>query len=218
MKKRILFTLILCALVIAVLVVPSSLFAGEIRQFSGNNAYASFSTSTSCSQTYMSINASESKVRNPPGRPGFDAEASVLISVWNSCDNTQVYGSGFIPLGKKEFQIDRKLNSATLNTKLKVDKYQWVCDGNSYPICENHFLGQVDVSISLSWNATGGLSTSTYTDSYQSKFCKSSYSSTGSWRPAQASGSVSDGTINFTQSTSATLANSTFGQREIGCN
>jgi hypothetical protein len=138
--------------------------------------------------------------------------------VWNFCANTQVFGSGSIPVGKKEFQIDNKLSSATLNTTIKVDKYQRTCDQNSYPICETQFIGQVDVAINLNWTATGGLSTSTYTESYESKFCKYTYTFTGSHRPARASGSVSDGTITFAQSTDAQVATSTNGQREIGCN
>ena len=220
MKNRILFTLVICALAVAVFVVPSAVLAGDNWQVSGNNAYASYFTSGACSETYVSVGASDNKVRNPPGRPGSSSDASVFISVWNPCDNTQITESGFMSIGKNEFQIDKKLNAATLNTTIKADKYQWQCvaDESGYPICQQQYLGQVDVAVNLSWKATGGLSSSTYTDSYQSKFCKSTYTFTGSWRPAQASGSVSDGMTSFTQFTNAELGNSTSGQRVIGCN
>ena len=220
MKNRILSTLVTCAIVVAVLVVPSSVWAGDNSQFSGDNAYASSYTSDACSETNVSVGAFDNKVRNPPGRPGSSSEAWVWISVWNHCNETQLYEYGSIPLDKNAFRIDKKLSSATLNAMVKADKYQWQCvaDETGYPICEETYLGQVDVTVNLNWKATGGLSTSTYTDSYQSKFCKSTYTFTGSWRPAQASGVVSDGTLGFTQTDSAELGHSTSGQRVIGCN
>lgn len=199
------------ALIIALLalVLPAPAFAANVTKFSGDSADVYFSTldATGGIYTDVSVFANTSKSQNPPGAPAVQASVNLWISQYDACTFTQLLAAGgFTSLSGQEFQIDNKLNSATLNRTVNV--YDYVTGAT------------FDVTISLNWSATGPVTKGSWSSHYQTGKCKTHYRSTGSWRPAQASGAVVAGATNYTPNTAqgASLSTTKSGSLEIGCN
>jgi len=113
--------------------------------------------------------------------------ADVFIGQFNNCTGTLLFfasGSTFSPT----FQVGGKLASASLSATISV-----CCDvsGNTF-----------SVSVSMSWTATGALSHEIGSFHFQTKNFIENFHFNDDFRDASASGTVSDGTTNFTPSPS----------------
>jgi hypothetical protein len=175
------------ALIAAVFVLPVSLLAGDNYNFRGSTADAYFSStdSSGCMFTDVYIFASAERLHDPPGPPTPSATASVSIYQYDSCSGVQLmaaYGGATLP--KEDLRMATQLNSATLNTNIAVFDY---VSGNT-----------LNVSLDLNWTATGAPVNQKDHYHLRAPGFVQNVQYSGTFRPAQASGSVSDGVTNFT--------------------
>jgi len=208
--KTIIKLLAVLTLVLAAFAHPSAVDAGGGQSFSfkGPSVRASFYSGLGCVITDVFVIASEARFRDEPGPAERLSYASVTIFQYDVCTDTQLlyaYGSTS-PLSQGDFQMANKLSSAGLNTTVTLfDEVS----GNTF-----------DVSVDLTWEASGALTR--YHDVTHSRTpgCKTNSHFTGYSRPADASGTISDGTTNFTAGISswANLDLVRSGMVVIGCN
>lgn len=116
-------------------------------------------------------------------------------------------GGAFCPveLADQDFQVSTKLDSATLNATFK---------------CFDSVSGlSFNVDVDLNWAGTGGLSRGNGSNHSKTPGCTDNVHFNFTQRDAQASGSVFDGTTNFTPDPSefANLTAVKTGRVAIGC-
>ena len=182
-KKFVAFAL---ALALVVFAFPTAIQAGADvfhYSFKGQYAVAYFYSGDECSFTYANVFANDGSIKTE-GKPEVVSYASIYVSQYDYCIGTYLDAYGSAELAEEGFQIDKKLTSATLDTTIEVYDYY---SGNSFP-----------VSISISWTGSGDISSGKYHSHFQGFGYSSNYRSNGSSRDAEASGTVSGGTINFT--------------------
>jgi hypothetical protein len=186
--------------------------AGDTYRFKGNSADAYFySTDPSgCIFTNVYVFASDdaSISHDPPGPPNSfsGSVASVYIYQYDSCNDyiSLMDASCYASLADPDFQvIGRDLDSATLNTTL--DCFDYV-SGSSF-----------DVSVALVWTGTGNPVVQRSNSHFWTPGYVVNSHSTGTFRSAEASGSVSDGITNFTPNPAsyASIQNAKSGQAVI---
>jgi hypothetical protein len=150
----------------------------QVTHYRGSYADAYFSSTdpSGCVVTSVGVYAF-SDTGSGPG-------ADLWIYAFDNCNNNLMFaGYGFTSLATGDFQTTRT-DSAQLNTTIPL--YDYVS-------------GQtVRRSVSLTWSATGQASRSSGNYRYQSPGFTSVSQYSGTFAPAQASGSVSDGTTNYT--------------------
>ena len=122
-----------------------------------------------------------------PGPPDPFSAAFVVISQYNFCTETQLLDAGgfALSLGDGDFQARNDLTSATLTTTVNV-----------YDSVSDSFF---DVFVDLAWTGTGPLDRFHGKGHYQDPpgcITYEHFNSTS--RSTEVSGSVSDGTTNFT--------------------
>jgi len=205
MKIRFLLALVL-TLTIASMALAQTVLAGDIFHFRGENAYASFYSSSpdGCISTYVGVSAGEDVGQSPPGPSSPQSFAAIYIDQFDYCTSTGlISASGYTDA--PAFQMDNFLTSATLNATINVFDY----------VSNTWFA----VAVDMDWTGTGDLNRGNSHSHYQSPDCTFNYQSNGTWRSAEASGSVSMDTTNFTPNPSqyADLSSSKSGQVSIGC-
>jgi hypothetical protein len=209
MKSKLLIITVLCAVMVAVFLLPAPVQAGSISKFRGDSADASFFTvdKTGCIYTDAFVFATEGKQQSPPGSPGTQRWADIYIYSYDTCSGEQLVAAfGSTGLGSGDFQIDNKLTAGSLNTTVNV--YDYV-SGTSY-----------DVQVNLNWIGSGDLNRGRSSSSNQSGQCRYSYRWNGTWRYAEATGSISDGKTNYASGLSGygNLQSVRSGDMVIGCN
>jgi len=177
-------------------------------QFRGRSADAFFSSTdpSGCIFTDVGVFASEGVLHSQPGPAGAATFISLFISQYNVCTEEQLFAADGVSLADPDFQVDKKLNSATLNTMVNV---QDALTGNTF-----------DVDINLAWTATDPATRQRENSHFGSPGCKLHVRFNGTSRPAEASGSVSNGVTNFALSPSivASISSTRTGAVVIGCN
>ena len=201
--------LLLVSIALAVLVLPTIVWAGDIFKFRGETADAFFfSVDSGGIETFVSVFASEGVSQSPPGRPGTSSE--VFVSIFQFDPNAQVAlldAFGFATLDDSAFSTSGNLESASLTTTVEVFDF---VSGTSFP-----------VSIALDWDGTGDLELGNSHSNFGSPGCRFISRFQGSFRSAEATGSVSDGATDFTQgnpSEFASISSVKQGSLTIGCN
>jgi hypothetical protein len=115
--------------------------------------------------------------------------AQVNISQYDSCSGTQLMAAfGSSPLTGDSLQVDKKLSSATLNATVQVFDY---ISGNTF-----------NEDIALNWTAAGDPVSEKDHFQFRAAGYIANYRFSGTFRPAQASGNMSDGVTNFSPSPS----------------
>jgi hypothetical protein len=169
--------------------------------FKGQFAEAIFSTfdETGCIETFAYVAAQEGKVK-VDGGPAVDSFALVNLIQFNHCEGEFLLDAlGFGTQAPDEFIIDKKLNQATLTTTIVVFEF---VTGTTFP-----------VDVNVAWTGVG--ETSTVKDHFQIKepgFKLNSHFM-GTFRQAQASGTVTGMGINFTP---APAIFAQMGNQEVG--
>jgi hypothetical protein len=153
--------------------------------FKGQAASAFFVSvdPSGCIDTAVSVNAQDEATK-VDGQPGVTSVAFLFISVFDNCTQTSlVSAAGSAALAPDDL-IVQKLDSATLDTSIEVDDF---ASGTTFT-----------VDVSLNWTGVGdqfrGKTHSHFTSPgfrVNSRFDATS-------RGATASGTVSDGTTNYT--------------------
>jgi hypothetical protein len=184
--KRLL--LILALALSALVATPASAAGAETLHFSfkGQTADAFFSSvdPSGCVFTEVGVFAVDGRVKET-GHPAVSSEAFIFISQFDACTDTLLLAAdGSATLAPGEFQIDQQLTTASLNTTIEVFDF---VSGTSFP-----------VDVSVSWTGVGA--TFRIKDHFQIKTPGFKVNSRfdGTFREATASGTVSDGTTNFT--------------------
>jgi len=204
MNKRLFIALVL-ALTLVALAVTSTL-AGDIIRFSGRFAEAFFFSTDGCIAVFVGVFANDGTFQAPPGPGSSSSGASIFISQFDCNTGASFDAFGFAPLADPDFQVFGRLNSARLNTTIPV----FVLD-SSVPVA--------NVDIDLTWTGTDGLSRGNSHTHFSSPNCTINSRFNGTFRSAEASGSVSIGARNFTPNPSefAMLSSTRNGTVEIGC-
>jgi len=155
-----------------------------VFRFHGMAAQADFDNVSpdGCIDTFVFVDGSQNTVNKQTV-----SSADVFIGQFDLCTNTQLLaasGTTFNPT----FQIDRKLLSASLNTTISVfDKVS----GKTF-----------NVSVSVAWTSTSAIVHEISTFHFHTKGFTENGHFNADFRDANASGTVSDGTTNFTPSPS----------------
>jgi hypothetical protein len=170
------------------------------------SAYFSSRDPSGCIATDVRVSAGDNTARNGPGPGSPSSRVVVSINQYNLCTHTYLLSAfGFAPLADTDFQASGNLDSATLNATVNV--YDSV-SGSSF-----------DVFVDLTWTGISSLHRSIFNDKREFGNCYEIRHINASWRFALASGTVSDGTTNFTPEPAeeAEIFSSKQGKISIGC-
>jgi hypothetical protein len=201
MKQRV---FIVVVLLLSFAAAPSITRAGQSVRFRGASAFAVFSSTEGCVTTDVIISASKGKSGTAPAKPETLASAFLTIFRQNTCTfETLLDISGDVQLGEKAFT-----GSANLaRLRATIDVYERV---------SNTFF---DMVVEMNWSGSGPLTRNKGHFHDKSGACLVNSHFNGTQRPAVASGSISDGTTNFSvgQSTSAMLFTDSVVEMSIDC-
>ena len=187
----------------------SSVSALEIFKFRGESVSAFFTNTDGCIETSVFVAATKGVSQDSPGPGSPVAQVALFISQFDFCSGTLlVSAESLSSVPGADFQVSQKLEQATLNTTVTVMNF-----ASDPP-------ASFDVFIDLTWAGIGPLSR----QSNNSHFitppgCVINNRFHGTSRTAEASGSVSDGTMNYTPQpfTEAFITSANSGTLIIGC-
>ena len=205
MIKRKVISIFLVLLLAGFLQTDNAL-AGNVLKFKGKSAEAFFFSEADCVGTFVFVFANKGQSQSPPGPWTRGTVADVFIDQFDFCNETlllSAFGSALVD--DSAFQINRDISSATLSATINVWDF----------VSETSF----DVVVNMAWTGTGDLSRENSHSHFSSPGCRFNGRFKGSFRPGEASGSVSDGGTNFTPdpTSSAFLTSTSNGSIEIGC-
>jgi hypothetical protein len=186
MRTRLL-AIVSLAFVLMALALPARAAPAETLHFSfqGQTADAFFSSTEGCVVTDVGVFAVDGRVKTGPGRPAVESTASVFISQFDFCTQTQLLAAdGFAVLAPGEFQIAADLTSATLTATIEVFDF---VSGTSFP-----------VDVNVSWSGSGDTFREKQHFHFTAPGFKANFRMDGTFREATAAGTVTDGTTNFT--------------------
>lgn len=195
------------ALIVATFSQSIDASAADVFKFRGHSASAFFSSidPSGCINTGGSVFAFEDISHSPPG-PG-SSSAALLIDIFQHdfCTDTPLLSaSGSAELA--DFQVAGNLDSATVRATV--------------PMFDSVSGTAFAVTVDLTWTSTSSLGhqSSQYKQNFQG--CHVNLKNNSAFRYAEASGTVSDGTTNFTPlpSTQGTIFLAKGGEISHGCN
>ena len=193
---------------LATLMQSSSVSAVENFKFRGESANAFFIHTDGCIETQVFVATTEGVSQTSPGPGSPVSQVILFISQVDICaDQRLASAEGVSTVPEADFQVDKKLAQATLNTTVTVTDF-----ATDPP-------ATYDVSIDLTWTATGPLIRDNNNFHFPSRHCNIQNRLHGTSRTAEASGSVSDGTANLITgpSTQAFIMSANNGVLIIGC-
>ena len=155
-----------------------------VFKFHGLSAQANFDSLSpdGCIDTFVFVDGSQNTVNKQTF-----SSADVFIGQFDLCTNTQLLAaSGFTP--NPTFQIDKKLLSASLSATISVFDF---VSGNTF-----------NVSVSVAWTSTSAIGHEHSSFHFHTKAFTENGHFNADFRDANASGTVSNGTTNFTPSPS----------------
>ena len=176
--------------------------AGENFHFRGKTVDASFTTTSGggCIVTSVYVFATEGRLQSPPGPGNPQTYAYVGVTRVNVCTSTPLLSAyGSTTLTDQQLQFSGRLESAALNMVV--------------PAFDSVLMTPVNVSVNLTWTGTGPLNHGNSHSHFQGLGFIINSRSSGFFRPAVASGNVSDGITNFTTEPSI---NATIAQTQNG--
>ena len=200
--------LVIFALAVVLLSPASNVLAAEVYKFSGYSASAYFyaTDSTGCIVTGGTVFVFENISHSPQG-PGTSSE-DVLIDFfqYDQCTNTTLLSaSNSAPAENVDFHVDGDLDSATLTAIV--------------PMFDNVTGTAFDFTVNLSWTGTSARDhqSSHYKVNFQG--CHVNLKNDSSFRYAEAAGTITDGTTNFTPlpSSQGTIFLAKGGEISHGC-
>ena len=196
------------ALVVAMFSPSGNVAAADVYKFKGNSASAYFSSTdpSGCIVTGGTVFVFETISHSPHG-PG-SSETDVLIDFfkYDQCTDTSLMSaSNSAPAEIIEFDVAGNLDSVSLLATV--------------PMFDNVTNTAFNLMVDLTW--TGTSSIGHQNSQYKVKFqgCHYNLKNNSAFRYAEASGTVSDGTTNFTPSPSeqATIFLAKGGEISHGC-
>ena len=204
--KSILNLLTVFALVLVMFSRPTGVSATDISHFRGRSVDANFfsTDSSGCISTGVNLFAGDLVSDTPPNQAS--PRIVIVISQYDRCTNTQLLAASTnAPLSKKDLQIAGTLNSATLQTTVSVFD----------EVSNTSF----NVTVDLTWTGTSSVEhqTTHFNDRFED--CHFVIRSNSAFRFAEASGTVTDGTENFTPEPSIEghIGSTNLGSVSHGC-
>ena len=198
------------ALLLATFGQPSTASAGDVSTFKWGSVTAYFPFTSidpsGCLITSATVGGVEERLHTPPGKASTSGLVYVQVSLFNLCTDTRVLNAfGSAPLPTSDLKITGNLSSVTLTTTVNV-----------FDQISGTFF---DVFIDLTWRGTGEIIRDRTHDVFNFEGCHFNIRDDLASRSAQASGTISDGTINFTPepSISATIFAWQGGEVSHGC-
>ena len=186
----------------------SSVSAMEMFKFRGESVSAFFTNTDGCIETSVFVAATEGVSQSQPGPGSPVTEVALFILQYDLCTDTRLVSAEAVTsVPEADFQVSKKLEQATLNTTVTVT------DLAADP------PASFDVFIDLTWMATGPLSRQNNNANFNDHGCNIHNRIHGISRAAEASGSLSDGTMNYTTqpSVEASILSSNNGVVILGC-
>jgi hypothetical protein len=187
----------------------SSVSALEFFKFRGESVSAFFTNTDGCIETSVFVAAAKGVSQNSPEPGSPVSQVGIFISQFDSCTSTLlVSAEGLSSVPEADFQVSQKLEQATLNTTVTVTNF-----ASDPP-------ASFDVFIDLAWTGIGPLSRQSNNSHFMTPpGCVINNRFHGTSRTAEASGSVSDGTMNYTPQSSveAFIMSANRGTLIIGC-
>jgi hypothetical protein len=204
MRTRLLLVVTL-AMVLLTLALPARAAGAETLHLSFNGHFADatfFSTDPSgCVSTEVFLLVTDGRSRTGTGQPEVASTALIIVSQADLCTQTELIAAdGTAVLAPGQFQIDSLLTAASLTATIEVFDF---VSGASFP-----------VEVNVSWTGGSGLTSArTHTRETFPGF-KLNLREDRTFRHATATGTVSDGTTNFTPepATDAELASARSGE------
>jgi hypothetical protein len=185
--KRLVFAI---ALLLSMLLttLPASAAGAQTRHvsFKGQFATAVFDTvdSSGCIETFVTIIAEDRRIKQV-GPLEATLRATIDVLQIDRCSGRLLLSAfGLATLKPEQFHIDKQFNAATLTVTIEVTD---VVSGNTFP-----------VDVGVSWTGSGDIVRDKNHDHLNEPGFKLNTHFTGASRNATASGTVSDGTTNFT--------------------
>ena len=200
--------LIVFVLAVAMFSQHASASAVSMFKFKGLGANASFESldPSGCILTRVDLFTAEAMIQSPPGRKAPFSSMNLFLSQYDVCTDTPLLAAeGVKDLAEPDLQISSKLAGATLNTTITMlDSLT----GNTF-----------DLSVDLSWTGIGPLRREHSGFHFGDRECRINSRFKGTFRGAEAFGTVSDGVTNFTPefSIAADLISSNSRDMTIGC-
>lgn len=164
--------------------VPARAKSGEVEQyrFRGRVANAFFSSTDAegCVETFGMLQAVDGRVVLAPENTTVDSLVSIFVEQYDYCEETEVtFVAGEAALPASAFQIDKRLQRATLNA--------------SFEVFDLHSETAVPVEIHTTWTGTGDPYRIKERFVYRSPTFRSNSRSDGTFRAANLSGTISIG-------------------------
>lgn len=204
--KSIIKLLVAFALVLTAFSQPTDASAADVVHFKGRGVDAVFSSndSSGCISTYVSMFAGNLLSDTLQGKDSLGIV--IVISQYDRCTYTQLLAASTIaPLSKTDLKIAGNLNSATLHATVSV--------------FDEVSATSFDVTVDLTWTGTSSMQRENFHYNYRFGDCHSVHRSIGAFRFAETSGTVTDGTTNFTPEPSVEghIASTNLGSVSHGC-
>jgi hypothetical protein len=190
MKRRLLvhaFVLFLGALI-----APTVIQAGDIWHNSGKNAFAYFyapdpTDGSGCVFVGAWVDANIGRSQSPPGRGSLDGVVNINFIQYDGCNSVYlIWAAGW------EYLTGQELTVSGSSARLIKDVQVW--DDVSQSLYW--------VTVDLAWSPTGPAVRQSDHEHVQWPGFNLNYRWSGTYRPAEATGSISDGVTNFTPETS----------------
>jgi hypothetical protein len=182
-------------------------YAYTLKGLSAEAAFVSTDPS-GCVYTGAFVYGLAQALRSPQsGAKKPSPQISVSLYQYNACTNVQLLSAhGDAPLGKQDFEVAGNLENARL-AAATVHMFDYA-SGTPF-----------DISVDLTWKAISPLGHQNSHYSYNFQGCHIDSRYEGTFRFSQASGTVSDGSTNFTSSasTSANVNANRSGEVASGC-
>jgi len=201
--------LIMLALVVAVFSQSSNVSAADVYKFKGYSAAAFFSETdpSGCVVTGGSVFVFENISHSPPGPGSYTTDVLVDLFKQDICtDTTLMSASNIAPAEITEFNVAGNLDTATVVATVPMFDY----------VSSTAF----DLTVDLTWTGTSSLGHQS--EQYKVNFegCHTNLKNNSAFRYAEASGTASDGTTNFTPSPSeqGSIFLAKGGEISHGCN
>jgi len=159
--------------------------------FHGLAAFADFDSVSGCVDTFVSVDGTSTRNQN---------FADVFIGQFDFCTDTDLL-IAFGSTSAATFQVGSQFSSATLSATIPVTDE---LTGNTF-----------NVSVSVNWTATGPIQSEVSTFHFHTKGFTENDQFNAKFRDAQASGTISDGTTNFSPSPSDFAQIGRFNQGDV---
>jgi hypothetical protein len=166
---------------------------------SGSEAHASFSSESGGVQTFTFVDAHDESFSGPGG--SFEG-SFVFIDITQFDPGTNVTRSfvGDAELAPNQFQVSGDLSLATLDAEVTV--------------CERRGTECLDLTVDITWSGTGQTRTASGKSKTSINGCRIHSTFSNPFRDATATGTVSDGTTNYTPDPSDFATISTFSSQD----